>query len=95
MRTIESDMTTAIRLRKGLCKGNTSVVWKGNEFIVSLHGNAIASGIDGKVTQFTLAGWNTATTRSRLNALGVAVSKKAGIPIYKGKAISSSAWIEV
>lgn len=55
-----------------------------------LHGNKIAERI-GDVVRFTLAGWNTVTTRERLRALGIDVRTKQGTPYYNGQAINSYA----
>ena len=74
MRKIEEEMVRAIARGSNLHKGNTSVeVDDGvpGMCTVRLHGNMIASvpiGF-GNSMQFTLAGWNTPTTRSRVNAL--------------------------
>ena len=55
-----------------------------------LHGNKIAQRAPGSVhgVRFTLAGWNTVTTRERLNALGIHVYTRKGTPYYDGVAIS-------
>lgn len=69
MRVIERQMVRAIREKRNWRSGNTRV-----EFItpdawrVTLHGNLIATG-GHSAFSFTLAGWNTTTTRSRVNAL--------------------------
>lgn len=39
---------------------------------------------------FTLAGWNTNTTRERLRALGIDVRTKRGTAFYDGKEILSN-----
>lgn len=76
MRTIEKNMITAINTLE--CgqewqQGNTRVVHRWDGVIcVYLHGNNIAV-FDGKKWLYSLCGWNTPTTRSRLNALGCGV----------------------
>lgn len=70
MRKIERDMIAAIRANctdKRL--GNTRVhaIVGGHE--VQLHGNTIARVDANGAVGFTLAGWPTPTTRSRINAL--------------------------
>ena len=63
--------------------------------MVYLHGNIIANisfGQENVVAQFTMAGWNTNTTRSRLNAFGVGISQCNWAPYHNGKAISSKGW---
>ena len=72
MRKIEQQMNEAILNRKDFFKGNTSVenyiTEKGaREAIVKLHGNHIAT--VGETLQICDAGWQTVTTKSRLNAL--------------------------
>ena len=58
-----------------------------------LHGNRIAQREPGSVhgVRFTLAGWNTLTTRERLNALGIKVTTKRGTPYYDGQPINADA----
>ena len=88
-------MCAAVRAHKNFSGANTQVVVdeNGNVFVY-LHGNKIYMGVDGKKS-FTLAGWNTNTTRSRLNALGVHVSQKNFAPMYNGKEIVSNKWYNV
>ena len=101
MRQIEKQMVAAIKARKNFKSGNTEVTMTRNEYLgtctamVYLHGNIIAEisfGPENVVAQFTLAGWNKNTTRSRLNALGVGVYKCNRAPYNNGKAISSTGW---
>ena len=101
MRQIEKQMVAAIKARKNFKSGNTEVTMTRNEYLctctamVYLHDNLIAKisfGPENVVAQFTLAGWNTNTTRSRLNALGVGVSQCNWAPYHNGKAISSTGW---
>ena len=75
MRKIERDMNTAIRYRRNFSKANTSVrCFKTNgvttDVDVFLHGNHIAS-LDTATNQLTIkdGGWQSVTTKSRLNAL--------------------------
>ena len=72
MRKIEQQMNEAILNRKDFFKGNTSVEnyiteTGAREAIVKLHGNHIAT--VGETLQICDAGWQTVTTKSRLNAL--------------------------
>ena len=101
MRQIEKQMVAAIKARKNFKSGNTEVMMTRNEYLgtctamVYLHANLIAKisfGQDNVVAQFTMAGWNTNTTRSRLNALSVGVSQRNWSPYHNGKAISSKDW---
>ena len=101
MRQIEKQMVAAIKARKNFKSGNTEVTMTRNEYLgtctamVYLHDNLIAKisfRPENVVAQFTLAGWNTNTTRSRLNALCVGVYKCNRAPYHNGKAISSTDW---
>ena len=75
MRKIEQDMNRAIRYRRNMSKQNTSVrCFKTNcitpDVDVFLHGNHIAT-LDTATHALTLkdGGWQSVTTKSRLNAL--------------------------
>ena len=70
MRKIEQDMNTAIRYRRNMSKQNTSVRCYTDCVDVYLHGNHIAS-LDTATHELTLkdGGWQSNTTKSRLNAL--------------------------
>ena len=75
MRKIEMEMNSAIRYRKNFSKANTSVrCFKTNgittDVDVFLHGNHIAS-LDTATHKLTIkdGGWQSVTTKSRLNAL--------------------------
>ena len=72
MRKVEQQMNEAILNRKDFFKGNTSVQnytteTGAREAVVHLHGNHIAT--IGDTLQICDAGWQTVTTKSRLNAL--------------------------
>ena len=72
MRKVEQQMNEAILNRKDFFKGNTSVEnyiteTGAREAIVKLHGNHIAT--VGDTLDICDAGWQTVTTKSRLNAL--------------------------
>jgi len=70
MRKIESQMIAAINASKNWQSANTSVHFneESNISIVRLHGNKIAEVTDDSMTIFD-GGWQTTTTKSRLNAL--------------------------
>lgn len=60
-----------------------------------LHGNKIAKLENGNL-YICLCGWNTLTTRARLNALdGVDLKQIKGEPYLNGVKISTSEWIRV
>lgn len=60
-----------------------------------LHGNLIAR-LNGGKLQINLQGWNTQTTRERLNALqGVNLTQKNFEPYLNGEKIDDSGWYDV
>ena len=73
MRKVEQQMNEAILNRKDFFSSNTSVenyvnnITGVREAVVKLHGNHIAT--VGDTLQICDAGWQTVTTKSRLNAL--------------------------
>jgi len=68
MRKIESQMNAAIKADKNWSSGNTQVVTNMGVSTVYLHGNKIAMVDDTSLTLFD-GGWQSNTTKSRLNAL--------------------------
>ena len=70
MRKIERQMNTAIRERRNWAGSNTTVMINdnNNKAKVYLHGNLIAEVCDEFVAIFD-GGWQSITTKSRLNAL--------------------------
>ena len=68
MRKIEQQMCEAIQLNKNWAGSNTSVITEDNVSKVYLHGNHIATVDDDTMTIFD-GGWQSNTTKSRLNAL--------------------------
>ena len=97
-------MCAAVKERKNWKSGNTSVSIRkstrgGVEVEVYLHNNKIYEAYENLSgcyeRYFTLAGWNTNTTRSRMNALGVGVYQRNFAPMYEGKEIDAKSWYEV
>ena len=68
MRKIESQMIAAIKANQNWSSGNTQVVTNDGVSTVYLHGNKIALVDDTSMTIFD-GGWQSNTTKSRLNAL--------------------------
>ena len=68
LRKIESQMNAAIHANKCWKSGNTEVVTNDGLSTVYLHGNKIAMVDDTSLTIFD-GGWQSNTTKSRLNAL--------------------------
>lgn len=70
MHKIEQAMIRAVSSeRTRMPSGNTQVRKEGDFLSVYLHGNCIARQMDDGTWMFNLCGWNTPTTRSRINAL--------------------------
>ena len=68
MRKIETQMIAAIKADKNWSSGNTQAVTNMGVSTVYLHGNKIAMVDDTSLTLFD-GGWQSVTTKSRLNAL--------------------------
>ena len=68
MRKIESQMNAAINAGKNWSNANTCVETVGSVSTVRLHGNKIAEITDDAMKIFD-GGWQSNTTKSRLNAL--------------------------
>ena len=98
MRRIEMAMRAAVEARFNWHCSNTQVNVNDNKVDVYLHGNLIYKK-KARVASFTLAGWNSNTTRSRLRALGVSVRCCDYTPQMKVDGewvdISSNEWYNV
>lgn len=94
MRQIEKNMVNAVNGRYNFKSGNTRVEIFDEDTLVLLHENYIFCIVDG-IKYFSLAGWNTNTARSRLNALGVEIHNKKGVPYYKGQPVPTDGWVTV
>ena len=70
MRKIEHEMCSAVRNNKDMRKANTEVLYSPSRQVscVYLHGNLIAV-VDKDTVQVYDGGWQSNTTKSRLNAL--------------------------
>ena len=68
MRKIETQMNNAIRNGSNFSSSNTSVTHDNDEAFVFLHGNHIATIKNNSILLFD-GGWQSNTTKSRLNAL--------------------------
>ena len=102
MRKIEAKMTAAVLAGLSMKSGNTEVDnWTSRDgarvTTVYLHGIRIAQNA-GSGWRFRLAGWNTPTTRSRLNALRSALEIPGrvhcanGASMLDGKPVSAVDW---
>ena len=68
MRKIEQQMNHAIRQGRNFSSSNTQVKHYGSDTFVYLHGNHIATVTRNSIILFD-GGWQSNTTKSRLNAL--------------------------
>lgn len=90
MRKIEKFMLAAIEHHVPWSMNNTKVSIDFNTAHVFLHGNHIASVVNGGtpiVNLDTLRRYPTPTTKSRLRALGVDVYTKKGITFVNGEEV--------
>ena len=78
MRKIESQMNQAVTNRYNFSKANTSVSINDRIAEVRLHGNLIAR-VGDNFVQILDGGWQSVTTKSRLNALLSAVTPDGGV----------------
>ena len=70
MRQIEKNMNSAIWSKKNWAGSNTTVITENNVSTIMLHGNHIATYYhDTKELTLFDGGWQSNTTKSRLNAL--------------------------
>lgn len=96
MREITSEAKFYFDSNKKFKKSNTEVKVTEDLTALYLFNNLIA--IKDRETneiKFTLAGWNSVTTRERLKAIGVQISSKQWTPYYNGKTISTTEWVTV
>jgi hypothetical protein len=97
MRKMEEGMCEAIRNRVRYGSSNTTVLPKDGHVAVYLHDNLIAEVYDIGIVRVKLAGCNTSTTRSRINAVmqcfgGSGISVVKGVPKYEGEPLGLHDW---
>ena len=96
MKKITQQAVNAFNQSNNFKSGATEVHTRigGTELV--LHSHTIARNIDGEGLSINLCGWNTNTTRERLNGLpGVNLRTCKGIPHLNGVAISDNGWHKV
>ena len=87
MRQITEDAIECFNNRQAFWLSNTEVVVSGRVTELRLHGNMIARKVD-KTVEVTTAGWDTVTTRERLNGL-------SGVDVYRSRGtlfLNGSEW---
>ena len=96
MRSVTKQIATAFKAGLKKSVGNTMT----DGTAVFLHGNKIVERKDGKI-QVTLSGWNTSTTRERVNGvlselgLNGRFHQKKFAPMFDGQEINPHDWIAV
>ena len=91
MRKVTSEIRAAFISGQKRSVGNTNTdgetVW--------LFGNAIIKKVDSHI-EFTLAGWNTVTTRERIKGItGINLYQSGGLPMVDGQVIEDTGWYEI
>ena len=95
MRKITKQAVIAFEGDRSFLSGNTQVRKNNGVTELLLHGHTIAKKEDGDLW-INLCGWNTPTTRERLNGLSnVAVRTKAGSVFLNGVEIPDDKWVKV
>ena len=90
MRKITKNIKRAFEQGRAKTIGNTHTDGK----TVWLHGNAIVRRTESGVIEATLAGWNTPTTRERVNGITGMRFRQIGFEAFlDGKPICENAWI--
>jgi len=92
MRKIEKDMIRAIMNGKNWSSANTTVLINGDDAEIYLHGHHIATAkgclpLELEVNIDTLARFPTATTKSRLRALGANVYTRNFVTYLDGEEV--------
>lgn len=95
MRKITREAVKAFLLEKNFRKDNTKVEVTNEGTKMFLHNNLIAKIDKNKVLSITNAGWQTNTTKERLNGLpGVGISQK-NFEWYLNDEKWDGSWVEV
>jgi hypothetical protein len=92
MRKVTQQIKKAFEQGTSLKVGNT----KTDGQTVWLHGNAIVKRDPSGLVMATLAGWNTPTTRERVNGItGLGIHQSNFVPMLNNQEIDSFDWISV
>ena len=96
MRKITEQACYALENSKNFKLSNTQVTYEPDREVARmfLWGNEIARKFDDGSLYINLCGYNTVTTRERLNGLcGVSLTTRKGQPILNGTNVKSNGWI--
>lgn len=87
MRKVTRDAVNAFDANRKFSRGSTAVVVKGGDVMYTLHGHIIAQKrIGSHYVVIDTCGWDTVTTRERLNGLiGVHVNRSKGQLMLNGE----------
>ena len=89
MRKVTQQIKQAFERRESKTIGNTTTDGK----TVWLHGNAIVKRDPDGLVRWSLAGWNTPTTRERVNGIANAGVHQVNFePVLNGQEINPSDW---
>jgi len=92
MRKVTQQIKKAFEQGTSLKIGNTRT----NGTSVFLHGNEIVKRDPSGLVMATLAGWNTPTTRERVNGItGLGIHQSNFVPMLNNQEIDSFDWISV
>ena len=95
MRKVTEQIIRAFESGKNLRVSNSEVKADATGVYMYLFGNLIAKKENNKLF-ITMAGYNTVTTRERLNGIkGVSLCQRNYTPYLNGKEIDSCEWYEV
>ena len=95
MKKITEQAANAFHNSRDFRSGNTQVNRRIGGVELTLHSNIIAKNI-GEGLHINLCGWNTNTTRERLNGLeGVRLHTRKGQAFLNDNPIPSNEWIKV
>jgi len=88
MRKITKESVEAFLKGYDFKSDNTTVVGKAGGTYLKLHDNTIACKLNDGTIEVSLAGWNTMTTRERLNGIpGVSIGTRKGQAYLNGNPI--------
>lgn len=86
MRNITFEAVNSFMSKKPFSKSNTTVTVNNNIAVLKLHGNSIAWLDENNEISITNAGWQSNTTKERLNAIqGVRIIQKNFVWYLNGK----------
>lgn len=100
MRKVTQQIANAFAQGNKMTIGNTTTEGSEHGFHVKLHNNTIALK-NGSGIYMTLAGWNTTTTRERLNGIAQVLGLDASFtqrkfePYFNGKQVGINQWFKV